>query len=164
MKTTILFLLLVATAFAQTDGSGVACSFVESIPPYDHSWKASILRSDLGESANIDMRKTNLPLSIEDAVRLADRELAGSKFPFAKDLKLRSAELHIADPFSGFELYYVVTYDGRTADGEDIYLYIPVLMTRKVILPVHMTEPNQTLQRTPERERISPEESDSRRR
>ena len=103
----------------------------------------------------VDARTANLPLSIKDAIRLADEALAKSGFPSAEHLRCRSVELGLNEPGCPSPLFYLLRYEGRVGD-QFSQVQIPVLMSGKVILPEKEDRPNKRPETNAGRESVSP--------
>ena len=139
----LIALTVLSCAFAETTPPAWAFSFVANLPPYDHSWETSVTKAELQASAAVDLRLSAPPISIKDAIRLADEKLASSEFLFAKGLKLESLSLRITAPDGPAHVFYLIAYHGHDGDGYSVYIPVVVLMSGVVILPENEKQLNQ---------------------
>ena len=159
----LIALTYLSRAFAETSPPAWSHSFVANLPPYDHSWQTTVTKAALQASAAVDLRVSAPPISIKDAIRLADEKLATSEFPFAKELKLESFSLTITAPDGPAHVFYVIAYRGHDGDGYSVYIPVVVLMSGVVILPEDEKKPNKPLHGTPAKAPSSSTEPESRR-
>lgn len=132
-------ILLGASAVWSAAATGYS-KFWASIPPYDCHWSAILTDEELASMPPVDARTAELPLSIKDAIRLADEALRKSGFPSAERLSCRSVELGLNEPGHSSPLFYLLHYQGRVGD-QLAQVQIPVLMSGKVILPAKENRP-----------------------